>query len=132
MDRFHSPLYRARGLGSAKEGTRHWWLQRLTALALIPLSVWFASAVIALSGAGLVRLTAWMSEPWNSVLLVIMLGCAFWHSSLGVQTIIEDYVHKEGAKLSALILSLFLHILFGTAAIYAVLRISFGGTLHGV
>lgn len=94
-----SPLGRVRGLGSAKDGTGHWWAQRLTALALIPLTLWFCVAVIAMTGADHATAAAWAGSPLVAGLLLLLLVATFYHAALGLQVVIEDYVHHEMTKL---------------------------------
>jgi succinate dehydrogenase / fumarate reductase membrane anchor subunit len=125
--RMRTPLGRAIGLGSAKEGAEHWWSQRLTAIALVPLSLWFVASLISLAGADYVAFTDWVASPLVSVLLILTIGTTFWHALLGTQVVIEDYVHGEGAKLALLVLLRFACFALGLAAVFAVLRIAFGG-----
>lgn len=124
--RYRTPVKRARGLGSAKDGVGHWWMQRLTALALIPLGLWFAASVIGLLGADYLVALAWLGQPYNTVLMALLLVAAFHHSWLGVQVVVEDYVHAEGVKIFTLVTLQFLHVLLGAYALYIVLRIGFG------
>jgi succinate dehydrogenase / fumarate reductase membrane anchor subunit len=126
--RMRSPLGRAIGLGSAKEGVEHWWAQRLTAMALIPLSVWFVSAVIGLVGADLDTVQNWVSLPLPAILLVLLLIATFYHVSLGLQVVIEDYVHTELAKLGLVAALRLLCFGFAVAGIFAVVSIALGGT----
>ena len=123
---FNAPLKNARGLGSAKDGTHHWIVQRLTAVALIPLVIWFAYSVATQIGSDYAAVVQWIALPWNTVLLVSFLATGFWHSALGVQVVIEDYVAGEFAKFTLLIASKLAHALLGLAAIISVLKISFG------
>jgi len=122
-----SPLARARGLGSAKDGLHHWWAQRLTAVALIPLVVWFAVSLVMLSGADYAVVRAWIGSPVVMVLLILTIAIGLHHGQLGMQVVIEDYIHSDGWKLTWIILVRFLAALFGLAAIVAILRIGFGG-----
>ena len=122
-----SPLARARGLGSAKDGLHHWWAQRLTAIALIPLVVWFAVSLVMLSGADYEVVRAWIGSPLVMVLLILVIAVGLHHGQLGVQVVIEDYVHQDGWKLSLIIAVRFIAVLFGLAGIVAILRIGFGG-----
>jgi succinate dehydrogenase membrane anchor subunit len=122
-----SPLGRATGLGSAKEGVEHWWSQRLTAIALVPLALWFVASLISLAGADYLAFTGWVATPLVSVLLILTILATFWHALLGTQVVIEDYVHHEGTKLVLLVLLRFACFALGLAAVYAVLRIAFGG-----
>src|SRR5207247_332653 len=93
-----SPLGRAIGLGSAKEGVDHWWAQRITAIALVPLVLWFVIAVIELAGADRAAFVAWLHHPVPAVMMVLLLIAAFYHSALGLQVVIEDYVAHESAR----------------------------------
>jgi len=122
-----TPLGNAGGLGSAKSGTRHWWHQRITALALFPLTVWFVVSMAALAGADHGALVIWVRLPLVSVLLVLFIGLVFYHFQLGARVVIEDYVHPERGKILCLAaLGAFVWI-FGLLTLLSVLRISFGG-----
>jgi succinate dehydrogenase / fumarate reductase membrane anchor subunit len=122
-----TPLSRARGLGSAKQGVHHWWAQRITAVALIPLVVWFAISLIMLSGADYAVVRAWIGSPVVMVLLTLTIVIGLHHGQLGMQEVVEDYVHSEGVKLALIVLLRFVAVFFGLAAIVAILRIGFGG-----
>lgn len=122
-----TPLSRVIHLGSAKSGTQHWWIQRVTAVALIPLGVWFAASLVSLAGAELATVQAWLAKPLPALFMVLFLALAFYHLKLGLQVIIEDYVHEEGAKLVLLLANAFGCVLVGGAAILAVLKLTFGG-----
>ena len=123
---FRTPLARARGLGSAREGVHHWWAQRLTAIALIPLVVWFAISLVMMSGADYGAVRAWIGSPVVMVLLILTIAIGLHHGQLGLQVVIEDYVHGDGSKLALIVAVRFIAVLFGLAAIVAVLRIGFG------
>ena len=127
MSSLRTPLGRVRGLGSAKDGTEHWWRQRLTAVANLPLVIWFTVSVIALVDADHATVVAWIRDPVVSILLVLMLANLFYHLRLGVQVVIEDYVHAEGLKIASMVALTFATVLVAAASIFAVLRISFGG-----
>lgn len=103
-----TPLARVLGLGSAKEGVEHWWWQRLTAVALVPLAIWFVIAVIALVGASHAEARAWVTAPVNMVLLIAFTAALLHHAQLGLQVVIEDYVHNEAWKLTGLLAIKFL------------------------
>ena len=122
-----TPLSRARGLGSAKEGVHHWWAQRITAVALIPLVVWFAISLIMMSGADYAVVRAWIGSPVVMVLLMLTIVIGLHHGQLGMQVVVEDYVHSDGMKLALIVLLRFIAVFFGLAAIVAILRIGFGG-----
>jgi succinate dehydrogenase / fumarate reductase membrane anchor subunit len=124
-NRFRSPLGRAIGLGSAKSGFGHWWIERITALALIPLSVWFAASLIAYSGSDYQAFIRWMGSPVTTVLMVLLLITLFWHAALGLQVVIEDYVHS-GAKIWMLLATRFACFALAAAGIVAILRIAVG------
>jgi succinate dehydrogenase / fumarate reductase membrane anchor subunit len=127
MTDLRSPLARARGLGSAKQGLHHWWAQRLTAVALVPLVVWFAISLVMLSGADYAAARAWIGSPFVMVLLILTIGVGLHHAQLGMQVVIEDYVHGDGWKLALIVVVKFIAALFGLAAVVAILRIGFGG-----
>jgi succinate dehydrogenase / fumarate reductase membrane anchor subunit len=126
MDDRRTPLARARGLGSAKDGVGHWWMQRLTAIALIPLVVWFAVSLVMLSGADYATVRAWIGSPLVMVLLILVIGIGLHHGQLGMQVVLEDYT--DGAwRVVWIVLVKFIAAVFGLAAIVAILRIGFGG-----
>jgi succinate dehydrogenase / fumarate reductase membrane anchor subunit len=123
-----TPLARARGLGSAKKGVGHWWWQRLTALALVPLTFWFVGSIVTMTTGGSEHsaVVAWIRSPLVSVLLIVLIASSFYHAQLGMQVVIEDYVHTEWVKVTVLIVTQFLLILLGLAATIAVLKIALG------
>ena len=119
-----SPLGHAIGLGSAKDGVEHWWLQRITAIALVPLTVWFAASIIVHMGDDYVTLIAWLRTPIATILMVLLLTGLFYHTALGLQVVIEDYIHS-GIKIPALIGMRFGCFGLAVAGILATLRIAF-------
>ena len=121
-----SPLGRAIGLGSAKEGVEHWWLQRITAVALVPLSLWFVIAIIRLVGADSDSVRDWVGNPLPATMLVLLLIATFYHASLGLQVVIEDYVHTELSKLGLLIIVRLACFALAVAGIFAVLGMAVG------
>ena len=126
MTDFRTPLSRARGLGSAKEGVHHWWMRRVTAIALIPLVMWFAISLVMLTGADFAVVRAWIGSPLVMVLLTLTIGVGLYHGQLGLQVVWEDYT--DGALRVFLILfTKFIAVLFGLGAILAIMRIGFGG-----
>jgi len=118
-----TPLGRVLGLGSAKEGTDHWWAQRLTAVANVMLGLWFMIALANLNSYSYTSMLRWIAEPWTGVFLALLSGSIAYHSALGVQVVIEDYVHAPALKVMSLVASRFAHFLLGVACIYAVIRI---------
>jgi succinate dehydrogenase / fumarate reductase membrane anchor subunit len=122
-----SPLARARGLGSAKDGVEHWWAQRVSAVALVPLTFWFVFSIAAQAGSGGDAMIAWIASPVSAVLLVLYMAAVFYHSQLGLQVVVEDYVHHEGLKLFTLLALQFANILLAAGAIFSVLYIALGG-----
>lgn len=119
-----SPLARAQGAGGSGHGGEHWWAQRVSALALVPLVVWLLVSLVAMVGAPHAQVIAFLAEPYNAVLMVLLIAAALYHSQLGIQVVIEDYIHKESSKWMLLLLNRFLTIGVGAAAIFAVLRIA--------
>ncbi len=117
-------LGKVRGLGSAKEGVGHWWAQRLTAIALIPLLVWFVASVVTLVGAELIIVREWISGPVNSVLLLSLIVAVFHHAQLGLQVVIEDYVHTGWLKLASVIAVKFAAFGLGARSLFAVINIA--------
>ncbi|SDQ36549.1 succinate dehydrogenase, hydrophobic membrane anchor protein [Pseudoxanthomonas sp. CF125] len=124
--RYRTPLKDVRGLGSAKEGTHHFIVQRLTAIALIFLACWFLYFVVGLLHADYLTATDAVAKPWNATLLVAFLVAMFWHAQLGIQVVIEDYVHSHGLALTAQIAVYFICILGALASVFAVVRIALG------
>lgn len=124
-----SPLSRVLGSGSAKEGTDHWWLQRVTAIALLVLGPWFLISFAQLDGHSLAEVAAWVGDPVNAVMLLLASVTLAWHSMLGVQIVVEDYIHGPGLKVISLILNKFVHIFLCVAAVLAILKIALGGGL---
>jgi len=122
-----SPLARVRGLGSSNDGIHHWWVQRLTGIALIPLVLWFVFYAVALASADLATVKAWVGTHFNPVLLILLIICMFHHGQLGLQVVIEDYIHKESVKVTSLLLVKGGALLLGACSAFAVLRLTFGG-----
>jgi succinate dehydrogenase / fumarate reductase, membrane anchor subunit len=122
-----SPISRVTGLGTAKEGLGHWWSQRVTSVALLPLGLWFVVSLLRMPNLGHDLVTTWMAMPLNAVLLLLLIGTLVYHSQLGVQVVVEDYVHHHGLKVATLMLLTFAHVVVAALAIFAVLRVAFGG-----
>lgn len=121
-----TPLGKVKGLGSAGSGVHHWWMQRLTALALIPLFAWILVSLVSLLGASHPATVAWIAHPVTSTLLVIFVIALFYHLKLGGQVIIEDYIHHRGWKLAAELALLAACWGLGIVSIIAILKITFG------
>ncbi len=118
------PLKIARGLGSAKSGVDHWWTQRVTAAALVLLGVWFVITVLCLLHADYATARASVAKPWNALLLIAFVLTMFWHAVLGLQVVIEDYVHVRWKEVALLVTIKFLAVLGALASVLAVLRIA--------
>ena len=123
--RFHSPLGLAMGLGSAKSGVGHWWAERVTAIALIPLSVWFVASLVVHSDSSYEVFIGWIGSPVTAVLMILLLITLFRHMALGLQVVVEDYVHS-GAKIWLLLTTHFACLALTVAGIVATLRIAVG------
>lgn len=123
---YRTPLSRVRGLGSAKDGTQHFWHQRLTAMANIPLVIFFLWTVVSLNGADYAQTVAYLSSPFVAVAMALVLGSVIYHMKLGMQVIIEDYVHGAAGKV-LLVANIFFCIALAAACGFAVLKLGFGG-----
>ena len=121
------PLKRARGLGSAKDGTHHFIIQRITAIALVFLSIYTVWLVLSLVGDDYATVRAAVARPWNATLLVAFLVASFWHAKLGMQVIIEDYVHTPWLAATSQLAVIFVCVLAAIASVLAVIRIALGG-----
>src|SRR5271168_4693268 len=120
-----SQLGRAQGLGAAHGGLHHWWAQRLTAIALLPLSLYFVLSVLMLAGASRAQMAAFMAEPWNAVLYLCLIAALFYHLALGLQVVIEDYVHKESTRMASLLLVKGVIVFCALACAVSVLKLAF-------
>lgn len=125
--RMETPLKRVRGLGSAKVGAHHWWHERLTAIATLVLLVWLIVSLIRMPGLDHATLTQWLAAPLAAVPMLLLIVSVFWHLKMGLQVIVEDYVHSDGPKLFWITLINFLSLLGAGLAIFAVLKIALGG-----
>lgn len=121
-----SPLAKVRGLGSAKEGVTHWWAQRMTAVALVPLLIWFVASVCAMAGADYGAVREWVATPLVSVLLVLLAIATFHHAQLGLQVVLEDYVHTEWLKIACIALVKFAAIGLALATVFSIVKIALG------
>jgi len=127
--RMRSPLGRALGLGSAKEGVDHWWAERVSSLALVPLTIWFVISVVALAGADADRavFAAWVAHPLPAVLLILLLVATFYHGALGLQVVIEDYVNGDSVRLGLIVVMKLAAALLAALGIFAVFKLSVTG-----
>jgi succinate dehydrogenase / fumarate reductase membrane anchor subunit len=119
-----SPLGKVLGRGAAGEGVGHWWVQRVTSVALIPLTLWFLVALLGKPLQSYEAMRGWLAHPWVAVLTILLIGTLAWHSKLGVQVVIEDYVHGKGSKTGLLLLSTFVHFAAAVAGVFAVLMVA--------
>lgn len=127
MADMRTPLGKVRGLGSARDGTTHFWRQRLTAVANIPLVLFLVGLLVALNGAGYAETRAALASPFVALPLIALMASALWHMRLGMQAIIEDYVHGEAAKVLLLMLNTFFTAAVAVATVFSLLKIAFGG-----
>jgi succinate dehydrogenase / fumarate reductase, membrane anchor subunit len=125
MGQMRSPLGRVLGLGSAKEGVEHWWMQRVTAIALVPLAIWFTISALGLIGADRAAMVTWMHRPMSAVFAILLIVAAIYHMALGLQVVIEDYVHSEGWKLGSIIVIRLWCIVLVARGVLAVLTLAF-------
>ncbi|HET7675189.1 MAG TPA: succinate dehydrogenase, hydrophobic membrane anchor protein [Gammaproteobacteria bacterium] len=125
---YRAPLRTVRHYGAAEHGTGHWIAQRVSAVALIPLTLWFTAALLyTVFTANYTGAIAWIGRPWNTLALVLLVGAVFYHSQLGWQVIVEDYVQGFWAKTAIIMAIKLVSLLVAAAAILAVLRVAFGG-----
>jgi succinate dehydrogenase / fumarate reductase membrane anchor subunit len=127
MTREGTPIGRVRGLGSAGAGAHHWWLERLTSVSTLILFVWLLVSLLTLPNLAFDTVTEWLRSPLGAVPMLLLIVSTFWHLKLGMQVVIEDYVHEEGMKLFSIALLNFFAIALGATAFFSVLKIAFGG-----
>jgi succinate dehydrogenase / fumarate reductase membrane anchor subunit len=120
-----SALGRARGLGSSKTGSAHWWAERVSSAALLPLVLYFIISVLVLKGADHAQMVAYMAQPWNAVLYLALIGTMFWHLSMGMQVVIEDYVRTDATRIMVLMLVKAGIALMALACAISVLKLAF-------
>ena len=119
-----TPLHKVQGLGAAHSGTGHFWHERVTSVALIPLSLWFLYVMLGLSGTSEVTALQFLAHPWNAILMGAFVGFALWHMYLGLQVVIDDYVHTAGMKIFLMLVVRFGVIAIGATSIFAIVRIA--------
>lgn len=123
---FKTPLAKVRGLGSAKEGVSHWWLQRLTAVALVPLVFWLVFSLVSLAPADQLVVQAWLAQPFNAVLMIVLMVALLWHGQLGLQVVVEDYIANRSVEVVLQVLIKFAAIILAVASVLSVLKIALG------
>jgi succinate dehydrogenase / fumarate reductase, membrane anchor subunit len=124
---YRTPIAKARGLGTARSGLQHWKMQRLTAIANLLLVLWFMFSAMALSGSGYDQVRAWLASPVTASLMVLLIVSTFYHARLGLQVVVEDYVHHEGARIASLVAIALIVLALAVACIVAVLTVAIGG-----
>ena len=124
MSSLQTPLHRVKGLGASHSGTGHFWRERITAAALVPLSLWFLYAVLGLAGTNVVTALRFLAMPWNTLLMAAFVVTALYHAALGLQVVIDDYVHTAGSKILLFLLVRFCVIAAGSTCLFALLRIA--------
>ncbi len=124
MPPMRSALGRVRGLGAAKSGVGHWQAERISGLALVPLSIWFIVSVLSLLGTDQPVVAAWVGHPWNAALLLALVYLGFQHAVLGLQVVYEDYIHHRARLAACLLLTRGAALLFGLMAAIAVLKLA--------
>jgi succinate dehydrogenase / fumarate reductase membrane anchor subunit len=122
-----SDLARVRGLGSAKDGVKHWWVQRLTAVALVPLGIWFVFQAVKLAGVSHAAFKVWLQSGANFLLMALLVITMFYHLQLGLQVVVEDYIHTERTKTVLLVLNIFACIFLAAFSLVALVKVAFGG-----
>jgi succinate dehydrogenase / fumarate reductase membrane anchor subunit len=120
------PLAQVRGVGSAKAGAHHWWAQRLSAIALVPLMLWLVASLAAVATADYATAVTWLRSPLNSALLILLIGAMFHHAHLGMQVVFEDYISTHWLQVTCIILVRFLAILLAAVSVIAVLHVAWG------
>ena len=124
MNDLRTPIARARGLGSGKSGTEHFWIQRVTAVVLALLVPWLIGLLVSLVGADLEAVRTTIARPWNAILLAGFVVALFWHAKLGIQVVIEDYVHTRGTEIALHLLNILACTVGALASLYAIGRIA--------
>jgi succinate dehydrogenase / fumarate reductase membrane anchor subunit len=124
MSSLETPLHKVQGLGAAHSGTGHFWRERVTAVALIPLSLWFAYAMLGLVGTNEVAIVSFLAHPWNAILMGLFVVISFYHLSLGLQQILDDYVHAPGTKLFLRLAVTVIWVIASLVSVFALVRIA--------
>lgn len=123
-DRFLSELAKARGLGSAHEGLHHWMAERITAALLVPIVIWLVYSIVKLHGATYMEFTGWLQNPVNAILMIVFIIVSFYHGAMGLQVVIEDYIHNHALKLFKIIGTKIVFGIMAVAAVFSILKIA--------
>jgi succinate dehydrogenase / fumarate reductase membrane anchor subunit len=126
MNSAQTPLHKVQGMGSAHSGTGHFWHERVTSVALIPLSLWFLYAMVGLAGTSEVTALQFLAHPWNAMLMGGFVCFSLWHAYLGLQVVVDDYIHTTGTKIFLLLAIRFAVIAAGATCLFAIARIAIG------
>ncbi len=126
MSQYRNPLHRAHHYGAAGSGVEHWWSQRVSAIVLIPLVIWLVWAFSILAGSDYSTASNWLAKPWNAGMAILFIAAAFYHGRLGLQVVVEDYVHHRPTALALQLLILISALAAGLTAILAILMVAFG------
>jgi succinate dehydrogenase / fumarate reductase membrane anchor subunit len=129
MTDFRTPLSRARGSGAAGHGASHWVAERVSSIALIPLTLWMVYAALAVSKSDYAGVVSFVRQPVNAVLIVLVLVVSGWHMHAGARVVVEDYMHKMLGRSALLVLNLFVAVLVTALAVFSVLKVALGGAL---
>lgn len=124
-----TPLARARGLGSAKSGFSHWWAERISALALVPLTAWFIYSIVTMMPADREVVAAWVGSPFNAVALALFMPLVCYHTALGLRVVYEDYFHCNAVKISAIVGTNFAFAAMAVLSLFAIVKLHFGSAL---
>jgi len=124
MNSAETPLHKVRGMGSAHSGTGHFWHERVTSVALIPLSLWFAYVMLGLAGTSEVTALQFLAHPWNAILMGAFVAFSLWHAYLGLQVVVDDYIHTAGTKIFLMLVIRFSVIAVTAACLFAIVRIA--------
>jgi len=127
MKNLSSPLSNAQGLGSSGDGSHHFWIQRLTSLALIPLVIWFCFSIALLPEASYPAVISWLQSPFNAIMMLLLVIVSFQHAQMGLQVILEDYISDHGIRMTAIILVKFISYFMMVAGAYSIIKITLGG-----
>ncbi|MCX7279971.1 MAG: succinate dehydrogenase, hydrophobic membrane anchor protein [Alphaproteobacteria bacterium] len=124
MNSAETPLHKVRGMGSSHSGTGHFWHERVTSVALIPLTLWFGYVMLGLAGTSEVTALQFLAHPWNAILMGAFVAFSLWHAYLGLQVVVDDYIHTPGTKIFLMLAIRFSVIAITVTCIFAIARIA--------